>query len=45
MWVSVSEDGSAAKAFMRRMVAYFGPYLDPRALALAGVSREDFTVI
>ena len=45
MWVSVSEDGAAAKQFMRRMVAYFGPYLDPDALALAGVAREDFAEI
>jgi 5,10-methylenetetrahydromethanopterin reductase len=42
MWLSVSQDGSAAKAFMRKMVAYFGPYLDPEALALVGVSRDDF---
>jgi 5,10-methylenetetrahydromethanopterin reductase len=45
MWLSVADDGAAAKAFMRKMVAYFGPYLDPAALALVGVSRDDFREI
>lgn len=45
MWLSLSDDGAAAHEFMQRMVATFAPYLDPGALALVGLSPEDFVEI
>jgi len=44
-WLSIDEDSAAAKDKMRDLVAYFGPYLEERALAKIGVSSEDFAAI
>ena len=41
-WLSISEDGRAANEVMRKMCAYFGPYLEEEALATIGLSRTDF---
>jgi 5,10-methylenetetrahydromethanopterin reductase len=45
VWLSLSEDGRAARERLRTMIAYFGPYLEERALATAGLSRADFAPI
>ena len=44
-WLSLSETRQAAADNMRKMVAYFGPYLEDPALATIGLSREDFRPI
>ncbi len=44
-WLSLSEDGEEAEAAMRRMIAYFGPYLEAEALATIGLKTEDFDEI
>lgn len=41
-WVSVSDDARAARDTIRPVVAYFGPYLEERALNTVGVSLRDF---
>ncbi len=41
-WLSIADSGHAAGAVMRRMVAYFAPYLEAPALAAAGFTPEDF---
>lgn len=45
VWLSLSEDGRAAREFLRTMIAYFGPYLEDAALATVGVSAADFEPI
>jgi len=40
-WLSLSESQREANKIMRRMVAYFGPYLEEPALNAVGLSRED----
>ncbi|MGH8265260.1 MAG: LLM class flavin-dependent oxidoreductase [Steroidobacteraceae bacterium] len=44
-WLSLSAERAAAAARMRKMVAYFGPYLEDEALATAGLSRASFAPI
>ncbi len=41
-WLSLSEDGRAARDHLRPMIAYFGPYLEAPALAPIGLTPEDF---
>jgi len=41
-WISISEDGTAARERMADIVAYFGTYLEAPALATVGVSPEDY---
>ena len=41
-WLSLSETRRAAAENMRKMVAYFGPYLEDPALATVGLSGADF---
>ncbi len=41
-WLSLSEDGQGTEAPLRPMLATFGPYLEPRALELAGLAVSDF---
>lgn len=40
-WLSLSETRKAAADNMRKMVAYFGPYLEGPALATIGLTPED----
>ncbi len=40
-WLSLSGSRSSASAVMRKMVAYFGPYLEEPALNTMGVSVSD----
>jgi len=42
VWLSVAEDGRAAAASLRPIVAYFAPYFLDEQLAPAGLTREDF---
>jgi 5,10-methylenetetrahydromethanopterin reductase len=44
-WLSLSETRQAAADNMRKMVAYFGPYLEESALATVGLSTADFEPI
>ena len=44
-WLSLSEDRAAATQVLKRMVAYFGPYLEDQALASIGLSNADFREI
>ncbi len=44
-WLSLSEDGAAAREFLRTMIAYFGPYLEDAALATVGLRAADFEPI
>ncbi|MCC7411470.1 MAG: LLM class flavin-dependent oxidoreductase [Gammaproteobacteria bacterium] len=41
-WLSLSAGKRAAADTMRRMAAYFGPYLEDAALASIGLSHADF---
>ena len=41
-WLSLSETRQAAAENMRKMVAYFGHYLEEPALATVGLTAEDF---
>lgn len=41
-WISVSEDGRAARDRLAEIVAYFGTYLEAPALATIGVRPEDY---
>lgn len=41
-WLSLASDRGAATDILRRMVSYFGPYLEAPALAAIGLTREDF---
>ncbi len=40
-WLSLSETGQAAAGVMRKMVAYFGPYLEEPALNTIGITVAD----
>jgi 5,10-methylenetetrahydromethanopterin reductase len=40
-WLSLSETRQAAAAAMKKMVAYFGPYLEEPALNTIGLSVRD----
>jgi 5,10-methylenetetrahydromethanopterin reductase len=42
VWMAISEDADEARALLADVVAYFGTYLDPRALAVLGLTVEDF---
>ncbi len=44
-WLSLSAERQAASDTLRDMVAYFGPYMEPDALAAAGVDHRDFAPI
>jgi 5,10-methylenetetrahydromethanopterin reductase len=44
-WLSLSEDGGTADAVMRKMVSYFGSYLEEEALGTVGLSVADFDAI
>jgi 5,10-methylenetetrahydromethanopterin reductase len=41
VWLSLSEDGHATDEPLRPMIATFGPYLEERALATVGLTREE----
>lgn len=41
-WISISEDGAAARDRLSDIVAYFGTYLEAPALAAIGVTPEDY---
>lgn len=41
IWMAVSEDGDEARGLLADVVAYFGTYLEPRALATIGVTVDD----
>lgn len=42
VWMAISEDREEARNMLADVVAYFGTYLDPRALAVLGLTVEDF---
>ncbi len=42
VWMAISEDAEEARDLLADVVAYFGTYLDPRALAVLGLTVEDF---
>ena len=42
VWMAISEDRDEARDMLADIVAYFGTYLDPRALAVIGLTVEDF---
>lgn len=42
VWLSVAEDGGAAAASLRPIIAYFAPYFLDEQLAPVGLTREDF---
>lgn len=42
IWMAVSDDRDEARDMLADVVAYFGTYLDPRALAVIGLTVEDF---
>ena len=44
-WLSLSSDRGEATNVLRRMVSYFGPYLETPALATIGLTSEDFRAI
>ena len=44
-WLSLSENRGEATEVLRRMVSYFGPYLEAPALATIGLDSEDFREI
>ena len=44
-WLSLSKDRGAATDVLRRMVSYFGPYLEAPALATIGLTPGDFAEI
>lgn len=41
-WLSLSQDRRLAENTLRKMISYFGPYLEDQALATAGLSAADF---
>ena len=41
-WLSLSETRSEATQVLRKMISYFGPYLEEPALNAVGLSRTDF---
>ncbi len=44
-WLSLAQDRGAATEVLRRMVSYFGPYLEAPALATIGLTPADFQAI
>ena len=42
VWMAISDDREEARNMLADVVAYFGTYLDPRALAVIGLTVEDF---
>ncbi len=42
VWLAVSDDRNEARNMLADIVAYFGTYLDPRALAVIGLTVDDF---
>jgi 5,10-methylenetetrahydromethanopterin reductase len=44
-WLSLAENRGEATEVLRRMISYFGPYLEAPALATIGLVPEDFRVI
>jgi 5,10-methylenetetrahydromethanopterin reductase len=44
-WMSLAEDRGEATEVLRKMISYFGPYLEPQALATIGIGPEDFSEI
>jgi 5,10-methylenetetrahydromethanopterin reductase len=44
-WLSLAENRGEATEVLRRMITYFGPYLEAPALATIGLVPEDFRVI
>jgi len=44
-WLSLARDRGEATEVLRKMVSYFGPYLEAPALATIGLSPEDFAEI
>ena len=44
-WLSLSESRRTAAENMRKMAAYFGPYLEDEALASIGLTSRDFKPI
>lgn len=44
-WISISKDGSATEKTMRRVVSYFGPYLNAKEIAKVGLTPNDFVPI
>lgn len=41
VWMAISEDREEARNMLADVVAYFGTYLDPRALAVLGLTVDD----
>ena len=41
VWMAISEDGDEARDLLSDVVAYYGTYLDPRALAVLGLTVDD----
>ena len=41
VWMAISEDRTEARDMLADVVAYFGTYLDPRALAVIGLTIDD----
>jgi 5,10-methylenetetrahydromethanopterin reductase len=44
-WLSLAENRGEATEVLRRMISYFGPYLEAPALATIGLVPEDFRAI
>jgi 5,10-methylenetetrahydromethanopterin reductase len=44
-WLSLARDRTRATEILRRMVSYFGPYLEAPALATVGLTPDDFAAI
>ena len=44
-WFSVSESANAAEDSIRKIIAYFGSYLEEKALNAIGLSLKDFSKI
>jgi len=44
-WLSLAENRGEATEVLRKMISYFGPYLEAPALATIGLVPEDFCVI
>lgn len=42
VWMAISDDRGEARNMMADIVSYFGTYLDPRALAVIGLTVDDF---
>ena len=45
IWVSLSEDGQAARNTLAQKIAYYGSSLGPLILSQLGLSADDFTAI